>query len=223
MLREDPDDRASNYGAFIEDIGRNTFSRFAQAQELSLSLGRQRSTLARELVHSGAANFTLDHLALVQHGKFEGHPLRIVTQNPVPHELHLDPHIKENYEIENPARWRQKGRSHQQSALRGRPMEILPSDSQGTKIPGEIEVCDRVSVRSDCSATVLQSRDLADAATSARRDQGSAAVSRLRPTHLVWTNYYPSRLDKLNESPMQFDHCYRDGRKLDRSARHRSF
>jgi hypothetical protein len=180
MLREDPDDRASNYGAFIEDIGRNTFSRFAQAQELSLSLGRQRSTLARELVHSGAANFTLDHLALVQHGKFEGHPLRIVTQNPVPHERHLDPHIKENYEIENPARWRQKGRSHQQSALRGRPMEILPSDSQGTKILGEIEVCDRVSVRSDCSATVLQSRDLADAATSARRDQGSAAVSRLR-------------------------------------------
>ena len=58
MLREDPDDRASNYGAFIEDIGRNTFSRFAQAQELSLSLGRQRSTLAS----SSIAALLISHL-----------------------------------------------------------------------------------------------------------------------------------------------------------------
>jgi hypothetical protein len=26
MLREDPDDRATNYGAFIEGVGRNTFN-----------------------------------------------------------------------------------------------------------------------------------------------------------------------------------------------------
>jgi len=73
--------------------------------------------------------------------------------------------------------------------------------------PGS-RICDRVSALSDCYAMVLQSRDLADPATSARRDQGSAAHS---------------RLDNLNESATQFDPCYRDGRMLDRSTRHRSF
>src|ERR1700687_221233 len=118
MLREDPDDRASNHGAFIAGVGRTSFNRFAQAQELGLSLGRPRPSLARELVNSDAANFTLDRLALVQHGKFEGNPLHIVTQNPAPHERHLDPHIRRIRTMKNPAPLGIKGRGHQETAFR---------------------------------------------------------------------------------------------------------
>src|SRR5260370_3218481 len=42
------------------------------------------------LVHSGAAYLTRDCLVLIQHRKFKGHPVRVVTQNPAPHERHLD-------------------------------------------------------------------------------------------------------------------------------------
>jgi hypothetical protein len=70
-------------------------------------------------------------------------------------------------------------------------MEILPSDSQGTKIPGEIEVCDRVSFQSDCSATVLHSRGLADPHCGAARSGvrrrslggGPALTVTSRPAH----------------------------------------
>jgi hypothetical protein len=80
MLREDPDHRASNYGAFIEVGGRNAFNRFTQAQELSLTLGRQRASVAIELVHSRAADLTLDRLGVAgQHRKCKGHALSVIA------------------------------------------------------------------------------------------------------------------------------------------------
>ena len=89
MLREYPDDRASNYGAFIERVGRDTFNRLAQAQELSLTLGRQRASLAIELVHSHAADLTLDRFGfVVEHCKFKGHPLGVVTPHRSPRKWH---------------------------------------------------------------------------------------------------------------------------------------
>src|SRR5258707_4503178 len=82
--------RPPNNSVAIEVVRRNAFNRFAEAQKLSLALGRQRATLACKLVHSGAAYLTRDCLVLIQQRKFKGHPVRVVTQNPAPHERHLD-------------------------------------------------------------------------------------------------------------------------------------
>src|SRR5712672_1141144 len=90
MLCENADYGAPNNSIAIEVVRRNAFNRFAEAQKLSLALGRQRATLACKLVHSGAAYLTRDCFVLIQHRKFKGHPVHVVTQNPAPHERHLD-------------------------------------------------------------------------------------------------------------------------------------
>src|SRR6266436_7392085 len=83
-------ENADNGAPAIELIRRNTFNRFAEAQKLSLALGRQRATLACKLVHCGAAYLTRDCFVLTQHRKFKDHPVHVVTQDPAPHERHLD-------------------------------------------------------------------------------------------------------------------------------------
>src|SRR5258707_2943224 len=90
MLCENADNGAPNNRIAIEVVRRNAFNRFAEAQKLSLALGGQTATLACELVHCGAAYLTPDCLVLIQHCKFKGHPVHVVTQNPAPHKRHLD-------------------------------------------------------------------------------------------------------------------------------------
>src|SRR6266446_3053277 len=90
MLCENADNGAPNNRIAIEVVRRNAFNRFAEAQKLSLALGRQRATLACKLVHSCAAYLTRDCFVLIQHRKFKGHPVHVVTQDQAPHERHLD-------------------------------------------------------------------------------------------------------------------------------------
>src|SRR6266480_3717424 len=90
MLCENADYGAPSNGVAIEVVRLNAFNRFAEAQKLSLALNRQTATLACELIHSGAAYLTRDCFVLIQHRKFKGHPVHVVTQNPAPRQRHLD-------------------------------------------------------------------------------------------------------------------------------------
>src|SRR6202022_3279346 len=89
MLRENANNSAPNNGVAIELVRRDALDYFTQAHKLRLALGRQRAPLASEIVHCDTTYLTFDRLALVQHRKFERHPINVVTQNPAPHERHL--------------------------------------------------------------------------------------------------------------------------------------
>jgi hypothetical protein len=81
MFHEYPNDVALNRRGFVKQVGRNSFNGVSQRQKLPLPRDVFRTLHARQFVHRGVTDLTLNRFAVVQHRKPECQPLGVVSYN----------------------------------------------------------------------------------------------------------------------------------------------